>query len=203
MKLSKYTTLFLCLGLLMLSCGNEEDDFDCLDLNANIGDQCTDDLDDVGQIGLDCECVSGILDRISHIDAPPIYIDLGITENSFLYFDVEPLSNGHFVSVRPGLDVQILDSSTFGYPDALELGDIISEASAWSTETNFVLVTSVGSAGSFEDAGERYLGFKITDNEDIYYGWVSLENNTASTAFYINRFWINYNSGEFIEAGED
>lgn len=59
----------------------------------------------------------------------------------------------------------------------MELNEVINEDQNWSLETSFVLGTSVGNEGLFEGSGLRYLGFRILNNAEYQYGWISIINN--------------------------
>jgi len=179
----------------------QSSEFDCVDLSASFGDICRDEADNLGRINLDCECTIGIINTEVDINKSA-NINFGRTENTFLNFEIIPLSTGHAVRVQPRSDIQIMDSSTFGYPNALTAGEEISASSDWSTGGNFVLGTSVGNAGNFEGAGIRYLGFRINDDNNYYYGWVELDNNVGNTLLTISNYGINYIAGESIVAGE-
>ena len=70
-----------------------------------------------------------------------------------------------------------MDASTFGYPDALNCGDIVDGP---YSSGNAVLGTDVGGGGSFSGAGLKFLGLKM-NVDGGYLGWISLEvagNNT-------------------------
>ena len=176
--------------------------FDCEESNAFWGDECIDDEGDEGQVDFNCECDTGFL-NISVDLNNSANIQIGKTENSILNFHIIPLSEGFAVRVQPGSDIQILDSSTFGYPDALDIDSEISNINIWSTDSNFVLGTTVGHGGQFEGAGKKYLGFRLLDNNNTYYGWVSLENNNGSTLLLIDNYQIKFESDEPILAGQN
>ncbi len=124
-------------------------------------------------------------------------------ENTFLHFEIIELSTGYAVRVQPSSTVQILDSSTFGYPDALKEDELIDADREWSTDGNFVLGTSVGNGGLFEGNGQRYLGFRVLGNGDgdFQYAWVLLNNNVGNTNLKILSYGVNQTSGNSIQAG--
>jgi len=157
-----------------------------------------------------------LLISCSNSDTQPIdlieseTIDIKITPNnsikikSKLYFEIITLNEETYASrVQPTSDlVQILDSSTFGYPDALELNDVINENSSRSVDNNFVLGTSVGNAGLFEGNGLKYLGFRILNNGEYQYGWISLINNQGNDCLEIKSYAINLTNEQPILAGQ-
>ncbi len=68
--------------------------------------------------------------------------------------------------------VEILDNSTFHYPDALLFNDKISENGNWTNGTS-VLGTFLN-AGQFQGKGERYLGFRFPIENKHKYGWIKI-----------------------------
>ena len=70
------------------------------------------------------------------------------------------------------LTVEILDNSTFHYPDALLMNDKISESGNW-TNSACVLGTFLN-AGQFQGKGERYLGVRFPAESKNRYGWIRI-----------------------------
>ena len=133
-----------------------------------------------------------------------VEIDLLDDIESKIYFEIITLSEETYASRinTANNSVQILDNSTFRYPDALELNEVINEDQNWSLETSFVLGTSVGNAGLFEGSGLRYLGFRILNNAEYQYGWISIINNQGNDCVEIESYAINLTSGQSILAGQ-
>jgi hypothetical protein len=98
------------------------------------------------------------------------------------------------------LTVEILDNSTWGYPDALEEGDRISDNGYWSDRTS-VLGTFLN-GGKFQGMGERYLGMRFTDGRNNKYGWIRIYCSQHNDTLRIIDF--AYNNIEFsdINAGQ-
>lgn len=121
-----------------------------------------------------------------------------------LVFEIITLSEETYASRVHPIDetIQILDNSTYGYPNALELDEIINEEQSWSMENNFVLGTSVGNGGLFEGSGLKYLGFRIVNGGEYQYGWVSIINNEGNTCVEIKEYAVNLTSGRGILAGQ-
>lgn len=105
--------------------------------------------------------------------------------------------------VHPNAKVQILDNSTYGYPDALNLDESINSEQNWSDRNNFVLGTSIGNGGIFEGKGLRYLGFRILNNGEYQYGWIALINNEGNTCVEIESYAVNTTIGKSILAGQE
>lgn len=75
--------------------------------------------------------------------------------------------------VHPLQTTEILDNSTYGYPDALDENIEVGPNHFWNDRDNFVLGTFL-TAGNFKGAGDSYLGFRFADGNGHHYGWVKL-----------------------------
>ena len=98
------------------------------------------------------------------------------------------------------ISTDILDNSTYGYPDALSLNDLISEEGSWSDRTS-VLGTFLN-AGQFQGNGDRYLGIRIPDSEYYKYGWIKLYCSQHNDTLRIIEYAYNNISGSNIYAGQ-
>ena len=88
-------------------------------------------------------------------------------------FEIFPLSGTSTAARVVSLwDSYVMDASTFGYPDALNCGDIVDGP---YSSGNAVLGTDVGGGGSFSGAGLKFLGLKMDVDGESYLGWISLE----------------------------
>lgn len=121
-----------------------------------------------------------------------------------LSFEIIGLSSGYACRVNSTNSVEILDSSTYGYPDALAIDELIAPNGQWSNEHTFVIGTSVGSGGNFEGKGPRYLGFRLLGEQDgaYRYGWILLDNNEGNTSLNVISYGLNYIYGNSIRAGQ-
>jgi len=131
-----------------------------------------------------------------------VKINLSDTDHLIILFEIIELEIGYASRAKPGVSVQILDSSTYGYCDALELRKSIGEENIWSDKTNFVLGTSVGNGGQFEGNGLKYLGFRVQVDDDYQYGWVLVDNNNGNTCVELKSYAINTTAGKSILAGQ-
>lgn len=177
--------------------------YDCPELKLNFGDSCVVDAPIPGTLDFNCQCDLGEINQAIGSDSgvEKVEIIVGGLPTHYLTFEIISLSTGHAVRVKSSNNVQILDSSTFGYPDALDLDAEISETAIWSTGNNFVLGTSVGNGGLFEGAGVKHLGFRVEREGVYHYSWVSLENLSGNTTLNIFRTALNYVANESILAG--
>ena len=123
-------------------------------------------------------------------------------DQSLLSFRIRPLETGVASSVSPLNNVDILDNSTYGYPDDLTPGVLIDDTGHWSRKGNFVLGTSVGHGGKFEGKGPRYLAFRLKEKGNYKYGWVLIENPTGNKSVEIISFGLNEQVNEGIRAGQ-
>ena len=158
-----------------------------------------------GPVGFSYECEQRVLDiRVNSNN--PANVDLGITENSILEFDVGYASHEGYIwaIVRPSSNVQFIAGSInifHVYPQALSEGDLISDNDMWVTgDPSYVLASNVGT-GLFRGAGKKYLGFRVLDDGNTYYGWIPLDVSNSISPYSVGEYRINYNPGEFIEAG--
>lgn len=129
---------------------------------------------------------------------------LSDADDIILSFEIIPLDIGHASRVHPGVSTDILDNSTYGYPDPLQVDELIGGDHHWSNQENHVLATSVGQGGQFEGAGPRYLGFRIKRDGSYQYGWVLVHNHdkTENTRLDVIAYGINRASGNPILAGQ-
>jgi hypothetical protein len=94
---------------------------------------------------------------------------------------------------------KVMDSSMFGYPDALNFGDTVK--SPYSSG-NAVLGTDIGSAGQFSGAGMKYLGLNIDSSGDSHLGWISLEVAASNDTIILYDVGYNTTAGAQITAGQ-
>ena len=98
------------------------------------------------------------------------------------------------------LTLEILDNSTWGYPDALAEGTEITETGYWSEKTS-VLGTFL-QGGKFQGNGERYLGIRFPDGGKYKYGWVKLYCSMHNDTLRIIEYAYNDISENSIFAGQ-
>lgn len=98
------------------------------------------------------------------------------------------------------MNVEILDNSTYGYPDALDLYVPIFEQGNWSSRTS-VLGTFMN-AGQFQGAGEKFLGIRFPGEKDHKYGWIRIYCSEHNDTLRIIDYAYNEVEGRRILAGE-
>ena len=97
-------------------------------------------------------------------------------------------------------DVEILDNSTYGYPDALNKGTKIDSEGLW-TNDDAVLAT-MGGGGNFYNKKSLYLPYRFTEGGKYYYGWIRLSCSQNNHILEIHDFGYNLKANEKIEAGQ-
>ncbi len=99
------------------------------------------------------------------------------------------------------INVEILDNSTYGYADALDLDIEIDEDNFWNVQQNIVLGTFL-TAGQFKGAGDKYLGFRLKNNNDYNYGWIKINCSAHNDSLSILQYAYNQNVNSKILAGQ-
>ncbi len=96
--------------------------------------------------------------------------------------------------------VEVLDNSTYGYPDALEMEEQISASGNWS-ENTCVLGTFMN-AGQFQGKGERYLGIRFKKEENYKYGWIKIYCSQHNDTLRIVDYAYNNINDSQIKTGQ-
>ena len=97
-------------------------------------------------------------------------------------------------------NVEILDNSTWGYADALDKDIMLTETMYWNLRETFVLGTNPTSF--FNGQGIKYLGFRLPQGNDFYYGWVKLECSQFCDELHIISFGISQEANHTILTGQ-
>lgn len=71
------------------------------------------------------------------------------------------------------LNIELMDESNYGYPNAIDNGILLTESMSWNNTEKSVLGTNP--TAHFQGKGEKYLGFRLVAGNKYYYGWVKLE----------------------------
>jgi Secretion system C-terminal sorting domain len=93
---------------------------------------------------------------------------------------------------------EFLDDSTFGYPNALDEGDLVN---GYFNNGNGVLGT-FNNAGQFNGMGDKFLGVKINSSGNDLIGWIKLNCNANNDTLKIISAGYNTLAQEPITAGE-
>ncbi len=95
---------------------------------------------------------------------------------------------------------EILDNSTWGYPDALCEGTDISSDGNWRSD--FGVLGTFLNAGQFQGKGDRYLAFRIPEGGDYQYGWIKIYCSQHNDTIRIIDFAYNILPGGRIQSGQ-
>lgn len=140
------------------------------------------------------------VDQVVTLTSGPFTIDVDSDGNDDYTFEILPLSASLNAARVISLgSAQVMDGSTFGYPDALNLGDAI--AGPYSSG-NAILGTDVGGGGLFSGAGMKYLGLKLSVAGGDLLGWISLEVATSNDTIILHDLGYAVNAGDGITAGQ-
>lgn len=130
-----------------------------------------------------------------------------VPEISFEIVDLNQFNGGNLPDYLDSLaaraipgTVEILDNSTYSYPDALLPDMAINETGNWSSNT-CVLGTFMN-AGQFQGKGNRFLGFRIKSDEGYQYGWVQLYCSQHNDTLRIIDYAYNDIAGSEILSGQ-
>ncbi|MGC9338093.1 MAG: hypothetical protein ACP5E3_11495, partial [Bacteroidales bacterium] len=143
-----------------------------LDILRNSDDEISNHVDSILNGLIDTEFISTgqknfLLDQDNEFDVGFEIIDLNLFNPNGLPESFDSLA----ARIVP-ITIEFLDSSTYGYPDALDANTRITERGNWTSRTG-VLGTFMN-AGQFQGQGEKFLGIRIPAGEDFKYGWIRI-----------------------------
>lgn len=98
------------------------------------------------------------------------------------------------------INAEVLDNSTYKYPDGLNYNDEISESGNWTNQTS-VLGTFLN-AGNFQGNGAKYLGVRLPTNDGFNYGWIKIYCSQHNDTLKIIDFGVNQTANQKIKAGQ-
>jgi hypothetical protein len=140
------------------------------------------------------------VDQVVTLTSGPYTIDVDGDGNDDYTFEILPLSASLNAARVIALgSAQVMDGSTFGYPDALNFGDAVSGP---YSSGNAVLGTDVGGGGLFSGAGMKYLGLNFVVAGGNHLGWMSMEVAGTNDTIVLYDLGYNLNAGEGITAGQ-
>ena len=98
------------------------------------------------------------------------------------------------------LNVQILDNSTYGYADALDSDVLVNADGNWTD--NIVVLGTLAGGGQFNGNGEKYLGFRLFENDLTKYGWIKIYCSAHNDTLKVIEFGYNNISNSQIMTGQ-
>jgi hypothetical protein len=130
-----------------------------------------------------------------------------VNDVSFEIIDLQPFNNHNLpasfdslaVRVNP-LTIQVLDNSTWGYADALNLNEVISSKGNWSNKT--CVLGTFQNSGQFNGRGEKYLGIRFVKDKAYFYGWIKLYCSQHNDTLRIIDFAIHQLADTEIKTGQ-
>ena len=149
---------------------------------------------------IDTEFISTGLKSFNLIDDEKLDISFEIIDLNRYNPDGLPESFDSLAARVHPVAVQILDNSTYGYPDALNTDERIDEAGHWTNRIS-VLGTFMN-AGKFQGHGEKYLGFRFPNNDHFNYGWIKLFCSAHNDTLRVIEYAYNQNKNSGILAGQ-
>ena len=118
------------------------------------------------------------------IASGPLTLNVDGDASNDYTFEIFPLSGSATAARVVSLwDSYVMDASTWGYPDALNCGDIVAGT---YTSGSAVLGTDVGGGGSFTGAGLKFLGLKMDAGGGSYHGWISLDVSASNDTIILH-----------------
>lgn len=133
-------------------------------------------------------------------DSGPFTLDVDGDFSDDYTFEIYPLSGSATAARVVCLgDALVLDSSTFGYPDALNCGDALTGS---YSSGNTVLGTDVGDGGLFTGEGLMFLGLNLNTGSESHQGWISLEVSASNDTITLYEVGYSTEPSNEIEAGQ-
>lgn len=146
------------------------------------------------------QIISSPINQTIIVSSGPLNIDINNDGTDDYIFEILPLAGtskaARVISIG---NSSVMDGSTFGYPDALNLGDNVSGP---YSSGNAVLGTDVGGGGQFSGAGLKYLGLNIDIWGQSHLGWISLEVSMNNDTIFLNDSGFNTTANNAINAGQ-
>ncbi|MFN3402573.1 MAG: hypothetical protein ACK40G_00670 [Cytophagaceae bacterium] len=121
-----------------------------------------------------------------------------ITINQIAMIDMVNNTTITNVSVTTGASTQLAGSASM--PSALDIDDDIKSKQFYSH--NNTSIASYQTYTEWRNTNDKYLGFSISIQSQIYYGWIQLQVSEMAASFSITGFAYQKTSGQTIKAGE-
>lgn len=97
---------------------------------------------------------------------------------------------------------EVLDNSTYGYADALNINQPIGEDGNWSENKSTLVLGTFGNTGKFNGNGWKYLGITLNTNEENKYGWIKVYVSEKNDTIKIGEYAYNNFPNSKILAGQ-
>lgn len=154
--------------------------------------------------------INGEIDA-QYVNSGPIGLDVDQDENPDFEFEIINLReiNGSdypdtlvdlAIRATPKNNVSILDNSTYGYADALDRSTVIDEEGNWTSER--VVLSTISTGGQFRGKNNKYLAFKMPNDNGASYGWIEISCSQNNDTLSISGFAYESVKNQPIEAGQ-
>ena len=210
-----FAAIFILSSILSFSCdrvGNEDKDIFYKNCNSRVVM-----LSDVNEMRIQDNPYSRHIDSILSglidtdlISTGLIRFDFNGDDISDIAFEIINLQEFNNNSVPVELDtlalrahplnVQILDNSTYGYADALDSDVLVNADGNWTD--NIVVLGTLAGGGQFNGNGEKYLGFRLFENDLTKYGWIKIYCSAHNDTLKVIDFAYNNISNSQIMTGQ-
>lgn len=210
-----FATIFILSSILSFSCdrvGNEDKDIFYKSCNSKVVM-----LSDVNEMRIQDNPYSRHIDSILSglintdlISTGLIRFDFNGDDISDIAFEIINLQEFNNNSIPVELDtlalrahplnVQILDNSTYGYADALDSNVLVNADGNWTD--NIVVLGTLAGGGQFNGNGEKYLGFRLFENDLTKYGWIKIFCSAHNDTLKVIDFGYNNISNSQIMTGQ-
>ncbi len=216
---------FVLISVLLFSCEPTADNTIPCDPNAPKNIQTTNPEPDLYATSVDTWVLNPYADSPCYYPSGPdstayIYIDIDNDTIDDFSFAVHQYNSGYpntpaSACIKFGYSVKIISlisgdrivtiPGTNNYADNLDTNDVVGHSSNFSNsdETYIALYPSYSGGSQTGHAiasGENILGFKITRNGNLHYGWIKIEGNRSEVT--VKSWGYDANTGNCINAGE-
>jgi hypothetical protein len=133
------------------------------------------------------------------ISSGPFTIDVDSDGNNDYTFEIVPLSGSSTAARVISIgNSQVMDASTFGYPNTLNFGDTVTSPYG----SGAVLGTDVGGGGQFSGAGMKYLGLNIDISGVSHLGWILIDVAASNDKIILYDIGYSTTASNGITAGQ-
>jgi hypothetical protein len=190
----KTTCLFLTvtLSLLFVACNKEEK----MTENTSQGTTSKVHFQDINDTILESD-ISKIIEIDLNDDR---VVDIAFEIVNLNNYDQAQHLNDSLAARAINPNVELMDESTYGYPDALDENEILNESRGWIKRETAVLGTNP--SAHFQGKDEKYLGFRLVAENNYFYGWVKLECSEKRDVLRIISCGISEEVNKSIHTGQ-
>lgn len=130
---------------------------------------------------------------------PDFYLYMATNSDPAVFMFISPIIPYGSVNASTG------SSGTYRYPFALEAGEMIADGENWISAPYQTMASNYffsGTYGNWFDVSDGYLGLRINDGGNTYYGWARLDASADGMIFTLKDMVYNSIADEAICAGD-